>query len=127
MTYSAPIADMRFALEACADLWTLRERYPDLDAETLSAILESAGQLASETLAPINRKADRAGVKLANDLVTAAPGFRDAYAAFKAGGWQGLAADPAYGGQGLPRAVDLPARLTSEPWYRCSRDWRWPG
>jgi len=107
MTYAAPIADMRFALEACADLWTLRERYPDLDAETLAAILESAGQLASETLAPINRSGDRAGVKLANDVVTAVPGFREAYEAFKAGGWQGLAADPAYGGQGLPRAVAL--------------------
>ena len=107
MTYAAPIADMRFALEACADLWTLRERYPDLDAETLAAILESAGQLASETLAPINRSGDRAGVKLANDVVITAPGFRNAFEAFKAGGWQGLAADPAYGGQGLPRAVAL--------------------
>ena len=107
MTYAAPIADMRFALEACADLWTLRERYPNLDAETLAAILESAGQLASETLAPINRSGDRAGVKLANDVVITAPGFRNAFEAFKAGGWQGLAADPAYGGQGLPRAVAL--------------------
>lgn len=107
MTYAAPIADMRFALEACADLWTLRERYPDLDEETLAAILEGAGALASETLAPINRSGDRAGVKLEGDVVTAAPGFREAYQAFKAGGWQGLAADPAYGGQGLPRAVAL--------------------
>ncbi|PZO55903.1 MAG: acyl-CoA dehydrogenase [Alphaproteobacteria bacterium] len=107
MTYAAPIADMRFALEACADLWRLRDRYPDLDAETLAAILEGAGQLASETLAPINRSGDRAGVTLKDDVVTAAPGFREAYEAFKAGGWQGLAADPAYGGQGLPRAVAL--------------------
>jgi alkylation response protein AidB-like acyl-CoA dehydrogenase len=107
MTYSAPIADMRFALEACADLWSLAERYPELDVDILVAILESAGQLASETLAPINRSGDRAGVTLANDVVTTAPGFREAYDAYKAGGWQGLAADPAYGGQGLPRAVAL--------------------
>jgi len=107
MTYVAPILDMRFALEACADLWRLRQRFPDLDESTLVAILEGAGALSSETIAPLNRSADRAGVKLANGVVTAAPGFREAYDAFRVGGWQGLAGDPTYGGQGLPRAVAL--------------------
>ena len=107
MTYVAPIADMRFALEACADLWRLRARYPELDPDLLSAILDGAGALAADTLAPINRGGDQAGVTLANDEVRTAPGFREAYNAFKQGGWQGLAADPAYGGQGLPRAVAL--------------------
>jgi alkylation response protein AidB-like acyl-CoA dehydrogenase len=108
MPYAAPIADMRFALEACAGLWSLRERYPDLDADVLVAILDGAGALAADTLAPINRPADRAGVRLKHDgAVASAPGFREAYEAFKHGGWQGLAADPAYGGQGLPRAVAL--------------------
>ncbi|MBN8608156.1 MAG: acyl-CoA dehydrogenase [Caulobacterales bacterium] len=107
MSYAAPITDMRFALEACANLWSLRDRYPDLDEDLLAAILEGAGALAAETLAPLNRTGDKARVSLANDAVTAAPGFREAYEAFKAGGWQGLAADPVYGGQGLPRAVAL--------------------
>jgi alkylation response protein AidB-like acyl-CoA dehydrogenase len=107
MTYAAPIADMRFALEACADLWSLKQRYPELDADLLAAILDGAGALAADTLAPINRGGDQAGVTLANDAVRTAPGFREAYDAFKQGGWQGLAADPAYGGQGLPRAVAL--------------------
>jgi hypothetical protein len=62
MSYAAPIADMRFALEACADFWSLRQRYPELDEDTLAAILEGAGALASETLAPLNRSGDRAGV-----------------------------------------------------------------
>jgi alkylation response protein AidB-like acyl-CoA dehydrogenase len=107
MTYAAPIADMRFALEACAGLWGLRERFPELDEDLLAAILDGAGALAAETLAPFNRSGDRAGVTLKEGIVTAAPGFREAYEAFKQGGWQGLAADPAYGGQGLPRAVAL--------------------
>jgi hypothetical protein len=46
MTYVAPIADIRFALEACANFWSLRERYPDLDADLLAAILDGAGALA---------------------------------------------------------------------------------
>ncbi len=107
MSYNAPVSDMRFALEACADLWSLRERYPELDEVTLAAILEGAGALAADTLAPINRSGDQAGVTLKDGVVTAAPGFREAYEAFKQGGWQGLAADPAYGGQGLPRSVAL--------------------
>ena len=37
----------------------------------------------------------------------AAPGFAAAYKAFSDGGWGGLAADPAFGGQGLPKAVEL--------------------
>ncbi|GIK50751.1 MAG: acyl-CoA dehydrogenase family protein [Hyphomonadaceae bacterium] len=113
MSYAAPIQDMRFALEACADVWRLRERYPELDADLLAAILEGAGALAAETLAPINRSGDRAGVRFEGDVVRAAPGFREAYEAFKAGGWQGLAADPAYGGQGLPRAVALAVMETT--------------
>jgi 3-(methylthio)propanoyl-CoA dehydrogenase len=107
MTYVTPIADMRFALEACADLWRLRDRFPELDEGLLAAILDGANALASETLAPLNRLGDRAGVKLEGDVARAAPGFREAYDAFAQGGWQGLAADPAYGGQGLPRAVAL--------------------
>lgn len=107
MTYVAPIADMRYALEACADFWRVRERFADLDADLLAAILDGAAALAGDTIAPINRSGDRAGVRLENGVVCAASGFREAYEAFKQGGWQGLAADPDYGGQGLPRAVAL--------------------
>jgi len=108
MSYTAPVTAMRFALEACADVWRLRERYPEFDADLLGAILESAGALASETIAPTNRIGDQTGLTLSNDEVRTPPGFREAYEAFKAAGWQGLAADPAYGGQGLPRAAALP-------------------
>ena len=107
MGYRAPIGDMRFALEACADLWSLRSRFNEIDPDLLEAILDGAGSLASESLAPINRGGDRAGVTLKDGLVTTAPGFREAYAAFREAGWQGLAADTTYGGQGLPRAIAL--------------------
>ena len=79
----------------------------------MAAILEGAGALAAETLAPVNRSGDRAGVTLNKGAVTAAPGFAEAYEAFKQGGWQGLAADPAYGGQGLPRALALAVMETA--------------
>ncbi len=103
MTYRAPIEEMRFALEAAAGC----SPSADLDRETLVAILESAAALTEETLAPLNRSGDRARVRLDDGVVTSAPGFREAYKTFSHGGWQGLAADPAYGGQGLPRALAL--------------------
>src|SRR5690349_14913846 len=110
MSYAAPIADIRFALEGAADLWSVRrksETFAELDENLLDAILAGAGALAEHTLAPLNRSGDEAGVSLENDVVTTAPGFKQAYKDFANGGWLGLAADPLYGGQGLPRAVSL--------------------
>jgi len=109
MSYVAPLKDIRFALDHAAGLWGVQAGggFLDLDSDLLSAILESAGQLAGDTLSPLNQSGDREGVHLENGVVRAASGFVDAYAQFVAGGWQGLAADPAHGGQGLPRAVAL--------------------
>ncbi|MEQ1619136.1 MAG: acyl-CoA dehydrogenase family protein, partial [Terricaulis sp.] len=104
MSYSAPIDEMRFALQCAAGFQPLAS---GLDSDTLNAVLEAAATLAADQLAPLNRSGDRAGVRLEDGEVRAAPGFREAYGVFCAGGWQGLSADPAYGGQGLPRAVAI--------------------
>jgi len=103
--YTAPIADIRHALAAAGfdDL-----RPADFDEDLLTAILDGANALASETLAPLNRVGDQTGVALVNGDVRTPPGFREAYQAFRDAGWQGLCADIGYGGQGLPRAVMLP-------------------
>ncbi|MBI1252455.1 MAG: acyl-CoA dehydrogenase [Alphaproteobacteria bacterium] len=106
MSYAAPLKDIRFALEHCADLWSLSQR-GDLDSDLLTAILDGAGALAAETLAPLNAPGDRQGLALEDGAVRTPPGFRDAYAAFAEAGWQGLAADARYGGQALPGAVAL--------------------
>jgi alkylation response protein AidB-like acyl-CoA dehydrogenase len=109
MNYQAPIGDIRFALEAAVDLWSLRDAgaFPDLDKDLLGAILDGAAALSGDRLSPLNQSGDREGVHLENGVVRAASGFADAYAAFVEGGWQGLAADPEHGGQGLPVAVAL--------------------
>ncbi len=104
MSYRAPTAEMRFALLYAAGF---EPSASGLDADTLEAVLDAAGTMATDQLAPINRSGDRAGVRLADGEVIAAPGFRDAYQTFCAGGWQGLSADPDYGGQGLPRSLAL--------------------
>ena len=104
MSFRAPVRDLAFTLTEVAGL---REFAPDLDDETIAAVLQGGAQLAEEVLAPLNRSGDQHGARYENGRVTAAPGFADAYRAFAEGGWNSLAADPAYGGQGLPKALEL--------------------
>ncbi len=107
MTYKAPVRDLTFALDEVADFGRLSAAFPAADAETVAAVLEGAGQLASDVLAPLNRTGDVVGARYENGGVEAAPGFGDAYRQFASGGWNGLSADEAFGGQGLPKALEV--------------------
>ncbi len=109
MPYDAPVNDISFALTQLAAIDRLEggEGFESYDPELVGPILEEAGKLARDVLAPINQSGDKAGAQLTDDGVIAAPGFKDAYAAFRDGGWMGLAAPEEYGGQGLPRALAL--------------------
>jgi alkylation response protein AidB-like acyl-CoA dehydrogenase len=109
MTFRAPVRDLLFTLNDILDVGRLNgsATFPDFDADVLAAVLEAAGALAGEVLAPLDQTGDRTGARYENGRVTAPPGFVDAYKAFSAGGWGALAADPAYGGQGLPKVLEL--------------------
>jgi alkylation response protein AidB-like acyl-CoA dehydrogenase len=107
VTFRAPVDDLMFALYEAAGFERVQALFPDLDADTVRAIFESAGALAGDVLAPLNRAGDLVGAQFENGVVRAAPGFGDAYKAFAQGGWNSLAADQAYGGQGLPKALEI--------------------
>jgi alkylation response protein AidB-like acyl-CoA dehydrogenase len=107
MTFRAPVRDLAFALSTVGHDALLARAFPELDADTVLAVLEAAGDFTSEVLAPLNRRGDTEGARYANGRVTAAPGFADAYRQFVAGGWNSLSADPAHGGQGLSKAMEL--------------------
>ena len=107
MTYKAPVRDLIFSLEAAADYGRLAALFPHADADTTTAVLEGAGALAADVLAPLNRVGDTVGARLENGVVHTAPGFPDAYKQFAAGGWNGLSAAEAHGGQGLPKALEV--------------------
>ena len=107
MTFRAPVRDIAFSLRHAAGFDRLAAAYPDADADTVQAVLEAAGVLAGEVLAPLNRGGDLVGAKLENGVVRAAPGFGEAYKQFADGGWNGLAADPDHGGQGLPKSLEV--------------------
>jgi len=107
MTYKAPVRDILFSLDAAAEFGRLTALFPHADSETSQAVLEGAGALAANVLAPLNRIGDTVGAKLENGVVRTAPGFADAYRQFAAGGWNGLSAAEEHGGQGLPRALEV--------------------
>jgi len=109
MAYTAPIDEISFALQSVAGLARLegKPEFAAYDPELLSPILEEAGKLARDVLAPLNQDGDKAGAVLTEDGVKAAPGFAEAYAAFRDGGWMGLAFPEEYGGQGLPKVLSL--------------------
>jgi hypothetical protein len=107
MTYKAPVRDLKFALDAAADYGRLASAFPGVDEETTLAVLEGAGAFAVDVVAPLNRPGDREGARYQNGGVQAPSGFGDAYRQFAAGGWNSLAADAQYGGQGLPKALEV--------------------
>jgi alkylation response protein AidB-like acyl-CoA dehydrogenase len=114
--YSAPLADMRFALDEAAGLSDLAAlpAFESVEPDLVDAILQEAGKLASEVLAPINQPGDRDGCVFENGVVRMPAGFQAAYDELVAGGWISLPFDPAYGGQGLPWTI---AMAVQETWH----------
>ncbi len=104
MTYTAPLADMRFALREVAGLSGVAALpgYEHATDDTIDAVLEEAAKLAGNGLAPLNREGDKVGAKLENGVVRTAPGFAAIYKEFVEGGWNSLPFDPEFGGQGMP-------------------------
>ncbi|MGB3627714.1 MAG: acyl-CoA dehydrogenase family protein, partial [Henriciella sp.] len=106
MSYRAPVDEMAFALKTMARLDRLTgSDFPDFDMDLVEPILEEAGKLAGDVLAPLNQTGDAQGAQLTGDGVVAPHGFAEAYKQFAEGGWMGLAAPVEWGGQGLPKTL----------------------
>ncbi len=102
-TYTAPVKDMQFVLHEVLNITGSDvPGYADLDEGFTSAVLEEAGKVARDVLAPLNASGDREGCHLENGVVRTPKGFDVAFKAMKDGGWTALDCDPDYGGQGLP-------------------------
>src|SRR5437870_10958114 len=108
MTYRAPISDILLALNHGAGLRAAVKagHYGDFDGDITAAVLEEAGKFAGDVLATLSRVGDEHGIKLADDKVTTAPGWPDAYQRWSAAGWNAVSGPEAFGGQGLPLAVN---------------------
>jgi alkylation response protein AidB-like acyl-CoA dehydrogenase len=105
--YKAPLDDLRFAL---FDVLGAESTLTSLQGgeghtrDLLDAVLEEAGRLSEQLLAPTNGPADEEGCHFdkATQAVTTPKGFKEAFKQFADGGWTGLTNAEAYGGQALP-------------------------
>jgi len=108
-SYKTPLRDMRFVYNELFDPKAIQalpgceEVTPDL----VDAILEEAGKFCEERLFPLNRSGDEEGCHFDNGKVTTPAGLKEAYQDFYEMGWGALAADPEYGGQGLPESLSM--------------------
>ncbi len=105
--YHAPLKQMRFTLEHLADFAEVGALpdFQSVDGDMVEAVLEEAAKFASGVLAPTNVIGDRQGVKVVGDGVEVPAEFTDAYGKFCEGGWPGIASNPEFGGQGLPKTL----------------------
>jgi alkylation response protein AidB-like acyl-CoA dehydrogenase len=105
--YTPPLEDIAFVLH---DVLRVHDSdipgYDEMDRATTAAVLEEAGKLARDVLAPLNAVGDRQGCRLENGVVRTPDGFVEAYRTVAAGGWIGLDLDPDYGGQGMPHLLN---------------------
>ena len=97
MAYKSPIEDTQFILE------NLLPPHNELDNSTIDAVLEEAGKLADNFLAPLNHFGDKNNPILRQDHEVETPkGFSNAFSEIAKGGWIGVASDANYEGMGLP-------------------------
>ncbi|MEO1316418.1 MAG: acyl-CoA dehydrogenase C-terminal domain-containing protein [Pseudomonadota bacterium] len=108
-TYTPPLDDHRFVLHEVlrvheqADI----EGYEDLTEDMTGQILEEAGKIARDLLAPLNQVGDQQGCRLENGVVRTPDGFKEAWAAMVEGGWPSMECDPDFGGQGMPTVLNM--------------------
>jgi acyl-CoA dehydrogenase len=119
MTYKAPLTDITFALKHGASLTSAIDQglFGELTLDDVEAVLAEAGRFAEEVIAPLNRDGDKYGAAFKDGAVTTAPGWKEAYKAWHTGGWNGLAAPAAFGGQALPQIVSA---ACTEMWHAAS-------
>ena len=104
MDFTAPTSDQITAIRINAGVAELaaHERFAGASEDMVEAIVEGIGQFAAGEWAPLNRKGDQEGAKLANGTVSLPDGFAEAYRAFIEQGWNAISGPVDHGGQGLP-------------------------
>ncbi len=108
-SYKAPIDEVLFLLD---DVFHIERHnnlpgFSDATPDVVEAVLTEAGRFGETVLQPLNRIGDLEGCTRHPDgSVTTPTGFPEAYRRYAEGGWGGVSGDPAYGGQGLPQAIN---------------------
>ena len=107
MSYKAPLNDMLFDIKHLAGIDQIAQipGFEDAGFDTAQAVLEESAKFSEGVLAPLNWEGDKNPSAWKEGVVTTTPGFKDAFAQYAEGGWQGLQHPTEFGGQGLPKTI----------------------
>ncbi|MFZ3118712.1 MAG: acyl-CoA dehydrogenase [Variovorax sp.] len=107
MSYIAPVKDMLFDIEHLARIEEIAKLpgFEDAGLDTAQAVLEECARFNQDVVAPLNVAGDRNPSSFKDGEVTTTSGFKEAFAQYASGGWQGLQHPVDFGGQGLPKTI----------------------
>ena len=108
MEYCAPEREanfLLFELFRVQDIWPNIAGFDEFTQDLVEAIIGEAARLSAEVLTPTNQIGDQEGCTWDKGDVTTPAAFKGAFAELTAGGWLGLAGNPEYGGQGMPKML----------------------
>ncbi|QMV73009.1 acyl-CoA dehydrogenase [Comamonas piscis] len=107
MSYKAPVNDMLFAMEHLARIDQVAQLpgFEEAGLDTAQAVLEECARFNEEMVAPLNVPGDLQPSTWKDGEVRTTAGFKDAFAQYVQGGWQGLQHPVDAGGQGLPKTI----------------------
>ncbi|WP_312836190.1 acyl-CoA dehydrogenase [Comamonas sp.] len=107
MSYKAPVKDMLFAMEHLARIDQVAQipGFEEAGLETAQAVLEECARFNEEVVAPLNVVGDLQPSTWKAGQVSTTAGFKEAFAQYVQGGWQGLQHPVDAGGQGLPKTI----------------------
>nr|WP_067299113.1 acyl-CoA dehydrogenase family protein [Marinobacterium profundum] len=115
-TYTPPYADANFVIKELVqfDQYCSDAGLEEVNSELASVIIEEAGKLAADVLAPLNSTGDRNSARLENHKVLETEGFADAYQQYVVNGWATLTGPEEFGGQALPNVLGT---AVNELWH----------
>ena len=107
MSYKAPVKDMLFAMEHLARIDQVAQipGFEESGLDTAQAVLEECARFNEEVVAPLNVVGDLQPSSWKDGQVRTTAGFKEAFAQYVQGGWQGLQHPVDAGGQGLPKTI----------------------
>jgi len=108
--YKAPLRDMKFVLNELLDSeqhYASLEGAEDATPDMVDAIIQEGAKFCEQVLSPLNAVGDQEGCTWSEEGVKTPTGFKQAYDQYIEGGWPSIAADPNFGGQGLPHSLSL--------------------
>ncbi|MDE4134264.1 acyl-CoA dehydrogenase [Phaeobacter sp. QD34_3] len=107
MTFRSPVSEYEFLLNHIIgfDRVAATERFSEASDDMVSAILNEAGKMCDEVMAPLQRPGDLNPAYLENGVLRTSPGFAEGWNAIAEGGWIGMSAPQEHGGMGLPMTL----------------------